>query len=107
MKSTLITFLVFFLSSTAFADSAIEARDPDRTCKVEADCVPTCGLGAVSKAWFSANEKSIRDCMDGCMGWGQTVKCLKHKCTVFEPTGKESTACNSSKYRTLIVPLER
>jgi hypothetical protein len=105
MKMISTAVLLLSLSLPAFAKPLGDAKEPDRTCNTEADCVPTCGLGGVSKKWFNENQNNFRDCSDGCMGWGQEIKCEKRKCTVYESDGKLSQRCNSAKYNILIVPI--
>lgn len=105
--NSLAALCVLFLSLQAHAVTGDNTREPDRACKSDSDCVSTCGLGGVSKTWMQMNEGAFQDCEDGCQGWGQTVKCAKSKCTVFESSGKESKRCNSLKYQILIVPAHK
>lgn len=72
---------------------APEPADDSRwTCETDQDCVQTCALGAVSRAWLETSPNAD-DCDDGC-GWHHDgVRCQTGECVTLNPDGSINESC--------------
>jgi hypothetical protein len=57
--------------------------DPRFTCREDRDCVATCALGAVSRAWWRRHGAPYTGCEDGCASKGYFARCIQRACVTF------------------------
>ncbi len=61
-------------------------------CKVDADCMNSCALGAVNTSWYAMHAKNDT-CMDGCAGQAASApRCINQFCTAFQ-FGQYDASC--------------
>lgn len=68
-------------------------------CAKDSDCRNSCRYGAVSKAWYTAQQSLIAECQDGCNNQiSAPPKCIDKQCAAFDRrTGKPRPFCTKRK----------
>jgi hypothetical protein len=75
------------------AGATLAAEATPFACGAAADCVTTCGLGAVSRTWLTKHPGGA-DCEDGCASKGLSADCVGGVCSTMDG-GKVDEGCHA------------
>ncbi len=69
------------------------------TCVADGDCMNSCKLGAVNKAWYAS--ANVAECHDGCANQlAAPPRCIEGSCVAFQSDPHDSTKLTRSEHCT-------
>ena len=86
------------------APNAPPPTDPRFQCDRDDQCVATCALGAVTRAWWKAHGGLYRGCEDGCASKGYMARCVMRACVTFRQVDGTLRRMSECSFRPLPRP---
>jgi len=81
--------------------------DPRFQCTRDADCRPTCALGAVARTWWRQFGRPYARCEGGCAAKGYFVRCVHKVCVTFQRGHGAPRRVDHCTFRPLPLPRPR